>query len=192
MCREQRIVYFDQRGPANTAKVLEISSQAWKDYCPARVVVASTNGDTAVRALDLFPPQDIVVVGHHVGFREPGVSEFGADALRTLQEKGANVIFASHVLSGIGRSITKKFGGATPVEIMAHTLRILGEGFKVCCEMAIMGADAGVIPVDRESLFIAGSGRGADTAVIMKPTHANSWFDMGVPKILCMPSSRKR
>ena len=38
---------------------------------------------------------------------------------REQEEKGIQVLICAHALSGVGRSITKKFGGITPTEIIA-------------------------------------------------------------------------
>lgn len=91
----------------------------------------------------------------------------------SLREKGFQVYASSHALSGAERGITGKFGGVAPVEIIAHTLRFFGQGMKVCVEIAAMAADGGFIPPNVPILSIGGTGRGADTAVIMRAAHAN-------------------
>ncbi|GAG34149.1 unnamed protein product, partial [marine sediment metagenome] len=50
-------------------------------------------------------------------------------------------------------------------------------------------ADAGLIPMDRDILSIAGSGRGADTAVVLKPSHLHTMFDLYVKEIIAKPTS---
>lgn len=192
MQREERITFFETPGPACTGAALDLAREVWEREDLARVVVASTSGETGIRAMDVLGSQGLVVVGHHYGFKEAGASEMDPEKKEALEKGGARVLFASHIFSGIGRSVTGRFNGITPTELMSQTLKILGEGFKVCLEMAVMTADAGLVPVDRESLFIGGSGRGADTVVILRPTHANRWFDLGVPRIVCMPEDRRR
>jgi hypothetical protein len=36
-------------------------------------------------------------------------------------------------------------------------------------------------------IAIAGTGRGADTAVVLRPTNAQTFFDMRIMEILCKP-----
>ena len=72
-------------------------------------------------------------------------------------------------------------------EIIAYTLRVLGEGMKVACEIALMAADAGLVRTDQEVVSIGGTGRGADTAVVLKPAHAQDFFDLRVKEIICKP-----
>jgi hypothetical protein len=50
-----------------------------------------------------------------------------------------------------------------------------------------MAADAGLAPVGREIIAVGGTGRGADTAVVIRPAHGQSFFDTRVVEILCMP-----
>ncbi|WP_417292116.1 triose-phosphate isomerase [Desulfovibrio porci] len=47
--------------------------------------------------------------------------------------------------------------------------------------------DAGLIPHGKEIIVVAGSGRGADTAVIMHPAHANNILETKINEILCKP-----
>jgi hypothetical protein len=59
---------------------------------------------------------------------------------------------------------------------------------KVCVEIAVMAADAGRIPTDCDVICVGGTGRGADTAVVLRPAHSNSFFDLRVGEILCRPA----
>jgi hypothetical protein len=59
---------------------------------------------------------------------------------------------------------------------------------KVCVEIAVMAADAGLIPTDCDVLCVGGTGRGADTAVVLRPAHMNHFFDLRIREILCKPS----
>jgi hypothetical protein len=70
------------------------------------------------------------------------------------------------ILSGLERSISQKFSGASHSEIIAEALRsLLGVGLKVAVECAIMAADSGAIPINK-TISIGGTaserGRGAD------------------------------
>jgi hypothetical protein len=74
-----------------------------------------------------------------------------------------------------------------PLKLVAHTLRLFGEGNKVCVEITIMAADAGLIPVDREVIAIGGTGRGADTALVMKPATTSRFFNPEIREIIAKP-----
>jgi hypothetical protein len=96
---------------------------------------------------------------------------------------------ATHALSGVERAVRKRFGTIMPLELITHTLRLFGEGTKVCVEITIMAADAGLIPVDREVIAIGGTGRGADTALFIKPATASRFFDLKIREIIAKPRS---
>jgi uncharacterized protein len=91
------------------------------------------------------------------------------------------------VLSGAERSLSSKFGGINPVEIIAYALRMLGQGVKVCTEVSVMALDSGLIPYGESVIAVAGTGRGADTAVIIKPAHAKDILSTRIQEIICKP-----
>jgi hypothetical protein len=90
-------------------------------------------------------------------------------------------------MGGIGRAVRKKLGTYEVEEIIAYALRIFGEGMKVVAEISVMAADAGLIRTDEEVIAIAGTGRGADTAVVLRPAHAQQFFDLRILEVLCKP-----
>ena len=186
---ERKTVYFEAPGEQNTDSVLKLV----KNYAQAEgirdIVVASTTGETGVKASKIFRGFNVVAVSHHVGFREPGVWELKEENRGKILENGAKILTATHALSGVERAVRKKFGTTMPLEIMAHTLRLFGEGTKVCVEITIMAADAGLIPVDREVIAIGGTGRGADTALVIKPATASRFFNLQIREIIAKPRS---
>jgi hypothetical protein len=154
------------------------------------VVLATTTGATGVqfhRAL-VGRSARLVCVAHHAGFREGDALDLLPENEAALRAAGIPVLTATHALSGVGRSISLQFGGVTPVELIAHTLRLFGQGMKVCVEVAVMAADAGLVRTDRDVICVGGTGRGADTAVVLRPAHMNRFFDLRVREILCKPA----
>jgi hypothetical protein len=184
---ERKTVYFQASGEQNTESVLELV----KGYAQAEgirdIVVASTTGETGVKASRLFRDFNVVVVSHHVGFQEPGVWEMEEENRKKILENGAKILTATHALSGVERAVRKRFGTIMPLELIAHTLRLFGEGTKVCVEITIMAADAGLIPVDRGVIAIGGTGRGADTALVIRPASASRFFDLKIREIIAKP-----
>ena len=108
---------------------------------------------------------------------------------KQILANGARILTATHALSGAERAIRKRFGTIGPLETIANTLRLFGEGTKVCVEIALMAVDAGLITADKDIVAVAGSGRGADTALLMKPASSNRFFDIQVRKIVAKPAS---
>ena len=124
---------------------------------------------------------------HHAGYLKPGEVEIRKENRKFLEERGIPVLVHSHMLAGIERSISRKLGGVSRTEAIAEALRSLfGHGLKVCVEITLMAADSGLIPCE-DVIAIGGKGRGADTAVVIKPAHMNSFFDMTIREIIAMP-----
>jgi uncharacterized protein len=71
--------------------------------------------------------------------------------------------------------------------LVIFTLRMLGHGEKVGVEMALMCADAGPVRTDEDVLTLAGSGRGSDTALIIKPSNAHTCLDLRIKQIIAKP-----
>ena len=189
---ERKTVYFETPGEQNTESVLELV----KNYAQAEgirdIVVASTTGETGAKASRVLKGFNVVVVSHHVGFREPGMWEMEEDNRRKILENGAKILTATHALSGVERAIRKKFGTVMPLELIAHALRLFGEGTKVCVEITVMAADAGLIPADRNVIAMAGTSKGVDTALVIKPASSSHFFDLEVKEIIAKPRSRRK
>jgi hypothetical protein len=117
----------------------------------------------------------------------PGEDEMPPQVRQKLAERGARLLTTTHLLAGVDRAVRNKFGGLYPAEIIAQSLRMLGQGVKVCVEIACMALDAGLIPYGQEVVAVAGSATGADTAVVIVPAHSNQFFDTKVKEIICKP-----
>ncbi len=179
-------MYFDQHGKANTARTLELAHKRATALGIGEVVVASTKGDTAFQALELFKGFQVVVVTYHNGFKEPFKTVMSPEVRADLEQKGARVVCATHALSGVERSLSKKYDGSYPVLLMADTFRLFGQGVKVAVEISIMAADAGTLS-GSDIVSIGGSGRGADAALVLKPANQSDLFDMKIREIICKP-----
>ncbi len=185
----KEIVYFDKPGQQNTDDVINAVKKRLVESGIKHVVVASNSGDTALKLWEAIKDCDvkIISVAQHAGWKEGDDISITPERRKELEEKGVSVLIASHALSGVGRSITNKFGGVSHVEIIAHTLRRIGQGIKVCAEISIMAADGSLIPTDKEIIAIGGSGKGADASVVMKAAHMNNFFDLEIREIIAMP-----
>ncbi len=182
-------VQFEAPGAANTDAVVQCVLSRLEKGDIEHVVVATTTGDTGVRFMEALADSDaeLVCVTHHMGFREPNQIELEPMLASRLREGGTRVVTTTHALSGVARAISKQFGGTSTTELIAHTLRLFGQGMKVCVEIAVMAADAGAIPAGRDVICVGGSGRGADAAIVIQPAHSNAVFETKIREILCWP-----
>ena len=153
-------MYFEQPGKVNTEETLQSAFKRGKELGLTEVVLASSKGDTAYKALEIFKDFKLIVVTYHGGFREPFQNVMRDTVRKELEQKGARVISATHALSGVERSTAKKYTGSYPVLLIADTLRLFGHGTKVAVEVSIMAADGGVLS-GNDIIAIGGTGGGA-------------------------------
>lgn len=184
---EGKIVYFEKPGAANTDEVLRLSRARADELGINTILVASTEGTTALKAAEVFRAKKVVAVTHHVGFREPNVFEWSPANIKAFDQTGGIRLTTSHAFFGLSRAVKQKWNTYAFEEMVTNTLRIFGEGMKVVCEMAMMAADAGLARTDEDVICIAGSGRGADTAVVLRPVNLRDFFDLRIKEILCKP-----
>jgi hypothetical protein len=58
---------------------------------------------------------------------------------------------------------------------------------KVAVEIALMAADAGALDTSREAISVAGTGAGADTAIVIKPAFPRKFKEIEIREVLAKP-----
>ncbi len=196
-------VYFEKPGKEHTDETLKVALEAAKERKIETVVISSTTGWTALKALEVFDGSDLqlVFVTHQTGYRAPGVQLMPNETRRKLEEAGAVVITSTDVLTGsvdvgISRQRPPK---EAPLEarlpsivppistVIAHVLRLFSQGVKVCVEIAMMAADTGTISINKPIVVVAGSHAGSDTAMVVTPATSNRIRDLKIHEILAKP-----
>ena len=189
----KEIIYFDRQGGTNTDGVVRAVQSRARELGIQHLVTASGSGETALKFWQALQGTGIkiVSVAGHSGSGGGDEMSLNEAQRADLESKGIKVLVCSHALSGVGRSISKKFGGISHVEIIAYTLRLFGtDGIKVAVEVSVMAADAGLIPTDREIIAVGGSYGGADSAIVLKAAHMNNFFDLEIREILAKPRQK--
>ncbi len=179
--------YFEKQGKDNTERTLELAKRRAEELGIKTILVASTRGETGARACEVFRGYNVVAVTHSTGFKEPDYQELTDENRAAIEAAGGKILTSQHAFGGVGRAVRKKLRTYELEEIIAYTLRIFGEGMKVVVEITLMAADAGLARTDEPVIAIAGTGKGADTAVVLKPANAQAFFDLRVLEILCKP-----
>ena len=186
---ETPVVYFTETGPRNTGVVLDCVRRRGQQLNIKTVLVASVSGQTALKARGVLDPAtNIVAVSHVTGFAQPDQQEMPAEVRQELISKGVTVLTAPHAFGGVGRGIRKKLGTYQVDEIIAYTLRIFGQGTKVAIELALMAADAGLARTDQDVISVAGTSKGADTALVLRPANSSDFLSLQVREIICKPA----
>jgi hypothetical protein len=157
------------------------------------VVIASCTGKTAELAADIInldkSLKDInfVCVTHQIGFEEPNIDEMPKEVRKSLCNRGVKILTTTHLLGGVDRALRFQFKGVYPAEIVSTTLRMFGQGVKVCVEIAVMAADAGLVRAGDDIIAVGGTDSGADAAVVICPAHSQDFFKTVVREIICKP-----
>jgi hypothetical protein len=186
---EKKVAYFKESGAQNTDALLRIVREYVEKEGIKNIVVASTTGETGAKASKLFKDCNVVVVTHCFGFQKPGESELLEEYKREILANGAKIFTGTHALSSAERAIRKDFGTIQTLELIANTLRLMGEGTKVCVEITLMAADVGLIPTDKDVVTIAGTGKGADTALCIQPANAARFFSLKIKEVIAKPNA---
>ena len=184
------MILFENAGKQNTEAVVRIAlERAMELDCP--IVAASTMGVTADALLTAAAEKGfrgrIVIVRGCTSKQRKGLNLMKPEVRADLESRGAVIVTAAHALSAGERSLSTAFKGVYPLEIMANTLRMFGQGTKVCVEASVMAMDADVLPFGMPVVAMGGSHRGADTAIVLTPSYSASVLDTVVHEVLCKP-----
>ena len=107
---------------------------------------------------------------------------------KKLIDSGIKVLTSIHALGDdVAGAVTEKFGGVSIEEVVRETLYRFSQGMKVCVEIVLMAADAGLIPLDQEVMAIGGSGEGADTCIVVKPAYSKEFRKLEIREIVAKP-----
>lgn len=161
---QRDIEYFEERGKSNTDRTLELACERARAEGIGSIVLASTRGYTAGRALEISADLDLIAVGI-------GRDSFPVELAERFGKTG-KLIFAREV------------GYSYPSD-MQTAFRRFGQGTKVAVEVVVCAVQAGLLEEGSRVIGIGGSGGGADTALVVD----SSWdfADIHVSEVICMP-----
>jgi len=202
---ESSIYYFEKAKPENSDIVLNLVKKKALEKGTKHVVIATTRGETGVKAAEIFKDSgiNVVIVTHQIGPQGPELLPANEEKIKTL---GAKIVTCTHAFGGVGNSLRRtpprQPGVAMPEpfwppyvpptgELIANVLRLFSQGMKVCFEITVMAADAGAIPIGQNVIAVAGQGRGADTAIIIKSANTTTFFDLDVQEIIAKPIQKR-
>ncbi len=180
-------IYHEKPGIDNTDSTIDAALDHARTHGIKDVVAASTTGFTALKLFEKTKGNglNVVIVTHNCGFSSEEKVEFPEDIRRQLTDNGMRVHTGTMVLRNTGTAI-RELMQYSQQDLIANTLRMFGQGMKVCVEITAMAADSGLIPF-ADVLAIAGTGRGADTACIIKANSSNRFFGIKIKEIITKP-----
>ncbi len=178
---ETTITYFEAPGAENTSTTLAIAKERAREAGVRRVILASTTGVTAREAGRVFEDTEtkLVVVPHQRGFRDQ--ERFDMEVEAELEGQGHRVYWSTMLFH-----TNDLYGNEAPTAL-ANMLRTFGQGMKVCLEILLMAADGGMVDRGEKVIVVAGTGQGADTAVLATASTSNRVKEVRIHEILCKP-----
>ncbi len=179
---ESKIVYFEERRPENTDLTFRLVQEKLKTTAIRKLVIASTTGATARKAMDFFKDSGakLIVVPHQFDFRRK-VNPFPQELVRSLRDSGHEVHFGTMLFH-----TNALYESNVPI-VMANLLRCFSQGVKVCFEIVLMVTDAGHAVSGEKLIAMAGTARGSDTALVMQAASSQHAKRLRVHEIICKP-----
>jgi hypothetical protein len=190
------ITYFEKCGKENTKETIEASKRRADELNIHNIVVATTRGSTALEASKIFngSKYNLVAVNLSYGVQQSYGKNFHmtGEEKKRLSENGVTVFTGIHALGhNVATSFRKRYRGESIESVVQDTLYRFCVGMKVCVEVVLMAADAGLIPIDEEVIAIGGTGWGADTSVVIKPACSEHFHDLEIREIITKPREAK-
>jgi len=179
---ESKIVYFEDIKPENTDITFGLVQDRLTALGIRKLVLASTTGATAGKAVDFFKERGVklIIIPHQFDFVRK-TNPFPQELVKTLRESGHEVHFGTMLFH------TENLYESTIPTLMANLLRCFSQGVKVCVEIVLMATDAGYLTSGEKVIAIAGTGRGSDTALVMQAASSRNMKKLRVNEILCKP-----
>ncbi len=183
--------YFDVHGEINTDKTIDQANKRAEELGIQKVIVASETGLTALKVLDAFHGSEVIVVSSAAGTTVDG-SVIGDlrigipddDILNELKEKGAKVIRGTDPFWNIAAHT-----GITDVcKLGMMFFKVMCGGLHVCMTAVLEATDAGHLSEGEETVALAGSFVGLDTAIIAGAANSVNFFKrFEVLEVICKP-----
>lgn len=179
---KKEITYYETTKEDHTLETFALVKQRIEETGINKIILASTTGRTALRAMEYFADKDItlIVIPHQYGFSSE-TNLFPSDTVKTLREHGHEVHFGTMLFH------TEKLYGSTVPAIIADFLRCLSEGVKVCYEITLMASDGGYVNSGEAVIAIAGTGVNADTALLLQASTTRNIRKLRINEIICKP-----
>jgi len=166
-----QVIYFDKTSDKDpgwiTEETLKLAKKRGDELRIKNFVVASSTGFVAKKALALLADRSLVFVGEVRDWYEE-------DFLKELESKRVPILFSHEV----------EYNYPADVQI---AYRRMSEGAKVCPEIVMLASDKGLIPIGVEVMAVAGTGSGADTAMVILSAKSKDFEELKIRELICKP-----
>ena len=180
--------YFEKRGKENTEETARLALARAKEAGINHIVVASNTGFTAKHFVNRGI--HVVCVTHHVGFKSPGLDEMSPEMRKELREAGVDVLTTTHLFGNVERAITQRQAASIRADYLRYSAHVFS-GSKGRTGDRHNGFGCRPHPLRKPVIAVGGSGGGADSAVVVLPSHAKTFFETQVLELICKPRNTR-
>jgi len=197
---KRQVYYFDEPGEGNTQLVIEAVSQRLEAGGVNKVIVASTSGETAAQfARSLKGKAELICVSEAPYRREWGEEWpcLKQEFRQELERLGVAIIDRAPYVFHNSVSEAARWSETFPERLVKETLYCFGQGMKVAVEVALLAVSCGYVTPYEDVIGVGGSGKGADTAIVLRATYPACLFDkdpskrLEIKEIIALPISKK-
>jgi len=191
--------YFDEPGPKNTDDVVEAVVKRVGETKIRCVIVASHSGETALKfAKALKGRASVVCVSPAPSRRERGREwpSVKAEIRKELESLGVLIVERAPYVMEDSVVEFARWTVLTPDRFVREVLYCLGSGFKVAVQVTFMAVSSGYVDPHQDVIAVGGTGKGADTAIVLKSTHPEFLFAedpekrLEVREVVAMPRKK--
>jgi len=201
----KKVLYFEKPGSQNTDRVVQVVKERVREGDVKHVVVASISGKTALKFAQELKDTGVSVVcvsGYAGWVTQRGVEyPFVRGDVREKLERSKVPIVDRTPSALSGDTIDyglARYGYIPPSWAASETMQAVGGyGFKTAIEVLLMATDSSAVPPMADVIAIAGTDKGADTAIVARSTFSTWMFSsdsakrLQVLEILAMPRKKK-
>ena len=187
---KRETIYYEEGDANHTETTLHASLDAAKELGVKTILVASTSGDTGVKAAEMYRGSGVqlIVVGHQMGFPVAKVQQFKPENWERIAELGGVVNLGTDVMTNSIRH--RQSLGHSPMSFITQTL--IAMKVKVNVEIIAKACDAGQILPGDMVISVAGSHKGADTSAVFLANDSPNILDIKPQMYICYPLSREK
>ncbi len=166
------MVYYESPGKVNLDKTLELVKDKLIEFKIKDIVLATSTGFTAKKALEALKGIDVKLTIVSVD-REWWDEALNKDVIGKLEEAGHNLCFMREISS------YPFFKTASPYIKAAYSR--FSSGLWVAVFSLFFAADRGFVSTDKDIIAIANY----DTALVVKPATSENFLDFKIKEIIC-------
>jgi len=190
-------LFFEDPGAQNTAAVIRAVKQRLRRGDIGKVLVASESGRLALRVRKQLSKVAVVCVTYDTEtrkrFRKPALMKDELLRRRVTIVERPEPLGRGLVFRNWWQRRTLKPSGSISDLFWMTLICVGGHGFRTAVEIVFMAIEAGVVKLGEKVVSLAGTGWGADSAIVMKGSKFEDAVGeaaakrMKIEEILAMP-----